>query len=128
MGKFAADSIMDAALDEVINNGKLMTVTSGQPTTYGSAVAQGADMLAQVAIAAADWTKADGDSSGRKATVSTKSAVPVSATGTGDHINVVSSAGASTLLYTTTVSGAQTLTAGNTVTFNGWRIEIGDPT
>ncbi len=91
MGKFAADSIMDAALDEVINNGKLMTVTAGQPTTYGSAVTQGANMLAQVAIAAADWTKADGDSSGRKATVSTKSASVPNSVGTIWHRSAVAS-------------------------------------
>jgi hypothetical protein len=40
----------------------------------------------------------------------------------------VDTSGSGKLLYVTDVSGVQTVTSGNTMTFNTWDIEIADPT
>lgn len=103
------------------------------PTTPGGTVNDGtavwtartARQLADTAMAGTDFTHADGDTSGRKTSVSQKTGVPVDASGTADHVALLDTT-AKRLLYVTTAT-SQTLTAGNTLTLNGWDIEIADP-
>lgn len=120
MAKWANDSVMDAALDKVAT-GTILTVCSAQPTTRTEAVTTYA--LADVVISGGDFTKANGDTSGRKVTVAQKASVAVDATGTATHIAVCDS---TNLLYVTTCT-SQALTSGNTVTVPAWKIEIADP-
>jgi hypothetical protein len=132
MGKFANDTIMDAALSTIRENVKRITVCSGQPTTVNEAQdlkGAGGKALARLAATSAGSfaALANGDSSGRKMTVNTHSGIAVSATGLGNHVALLSSTAASTLWYVTTAS-AQTLTSGNTLTINGWDVEFADPT
>ncbi len=128
MGKFANDLVMDAALDNIIAAGNLagslLCVCAGQPTTYASAVAQGAQMLARHKVSTGDFTKADGDANGRKVTIAQQTSIPVSASGGANHVVLVTG---STIHYITTAT-SQTLTAGNTLTINAFDIEIADPT
>lgn len=121
MAKWANDLMMDASLDYVANNAATMTVCSAQPTTRAEAITTYA--LADVAVASSDFTKANGDTDGRKATVAEKTGVTIDATGTATHIAIVS---ASALLYVTTCT-SQSLTQNNTVNFPAWDFEVGDP-
>lgn len=120
MPKYAADAVMDAALDKVAT-GTVLTVCSQQPTTRTEAVTTYA--LADVVIDGTDFTKANGDTSGRKVTVGQQSSVPIDTTGTATHIAICD---ATTLLYVTTCT-SQALTSGGTVTVPAWDIEIADP-
>lgn len=127
MSKWANDTIMDAALG-VVDDATLICVCSQQPATY--AEASSTYKLASTTLTAGagngDFTLADGDSSGRKITISQKSNISIASSGTATHVALCVS-GSSTLLYVTTCT-SQVLTAGGTVTVPSWRIEISDPT
>jgi hypothetical protein len=77
-------------------------------------------------VADTDYTKANGDTSGRKVTMAAKSSVPVDATGTATHV-VLARVADTTLRYVTTCT-SQALTSGNTANIPAWKIELADPT
>lgn len=120
MGKFTNDSVMDAALDALVGN--QLHVCSAQPTTRTEAVTT--YNLASASISGGDYTKADGDTSGRKTTLGAKTGLSITASGTATHV-AVTSAGA--LLEVTTCT-SQALTSGGTVDTSSFKHEIGDPT
>lgn len=120
MGKSVHNDILDASHDETAL-ADIMTVCSAEPTTRTEAVAT--FKLADVALAGGDFTKADGDTSGRKVTVAAKNAVPVDTTGTGTHIAL---SDATRLLRVTTMT-SQPLTAGNTCNIPAHKYELADP-
>lgn len=122
MGKFLSDTILDAALSE-LEAADQEIICAGQPATY--AAATGANKLGAVAIDGTDFTKADGDTSGRKTTVAQQTGVSITASGTADHVALVDD-GASALLAVTTLSSSQAVTSGNTATINSWKLEIAD--
>jgi len=122
MAKSVHNDVLDGAFD-VLDQADIMTVCNAEPTTRTEAVTT--FKLADVAMTPnTDYTKADGDTSGRKCTVAAKSAVPVDTTGTGTHVALCD---ATRLLYVTTCT-SQALTSGNTVNFPAWKVEIADPT
>lgn len=122
MGKSVNNDVLDGAFD-VLDQADLMTVCNAEPTTRTEAVTT--FKLADVAVTPnTDFTKADGDTSGRKVTVAAKNAVPVDTNGTGTHVALVD---ATRLLYVTTMT-SQVLTSGNTCNIPAWKIEIADPT
>lgn len=126
MGKATPDAVLDAMADYIIlgftgsPNGRIV-VCSGEPA---NAAGINAVMLAEKYIASDQFTKANGDTSGRKCTVAQQSSVPIGASGTATHIALAS---ASALLYVTTCT-SQALTEGGTVTIPAWKFEIADPT
>lgn len=124
MAKWANDAMMDAAFD-YLDQGTLMTACSAQPTTYTEAITTFA-LADVVMVADTDYTKANGDTSGRKCTVASKSAVPIDITGTATHVALVTTVG--TILRYVTTCTSQALTAGGTLTFPAWDVEISDPT
>jgi hypothetical protein len=125
MPKTAPDAVMDAALDYIDQADVLRVCSTLDATpTHAEIVAA---TLASVAITPdTDFTKANGDVSGRKVTVAAKSGVSVTATGTADHIALTTTSG-SVVRYVTTCT-SQGLTSGNTVNIPAWDIEIADPT
>lgn len=123
MAKVAPDATIDAMFD-YIDQSNIQHVCSGQPANYAGIAAVS---LADVAMTPdTDFTKADGDTNGRKVTVAAKSAVPVDASGTATHI-VLARSSDSTIRYITTCT-SQALTSGNTVNIPAWDIEVADPT
>lgn len=121
MAKSVHNDVLDAAFD-VLDQADIMTVCSQQPTTRTEAITT--YKLADVAMTPnTDFTKADGDTSGRKVTIAAKNAVSVDTTGTGNHVALCDG---TRLLYVTTCT-AQALTSGNTVNFPAWAVEIADP-
>ncbi len=121
MAKYQNDLMLDAALDYVANNAATLLACTALPTDRADALSKA---LADVAIDSADFTKADGTSSGRKTTIGAQNAVTVDTSGTATHVAIIS---ATVLLYATTCT-SQVLTSGNTVNFPAWKIEIADVT
>lgn len=122
MAKSVHDDVLDGAFD-VLDQADLMTVCSSEPTTRTEAITT--FKLADVAMTPnTDYTKANGDTNGRKCTVAAKSGVSVDSSGTATHVALVD---ATRLLYVTTCT-SQALTSGNTVNFPAWKVEIADPT
>jgi hypothetical protein len=122
LAKSVHNDVLDGAFD-VLDQADLMTVCNAEPTTRTEAVTT--FKLADVAVTPnTDFTKADGDTSGRKVTVAAKNAVPVDTSGTGTHVALVD---ATRLLYVTTMT-SQVLTSGNTCNIPAWKVEIADPT
>lgn len=121
MPKSVHNDVLDGAFD-VLDQANLMTVCSAQPTTRTEAITT--FKLADVAMTPdTDFTKADGDVSGRKCTIAAKSGVLVDTSGEANHIALVDD---TRLLYVTTCTTKE-LTAGDTVNFPAWAIEIEDP-
>jgi hypothetical protein len=122
MAKSVNDLVLDGAFG-VLDDGNVMTVCSAEPTTRTQAVTT--NMLASIAMTpTTDYTKANGDTSGRKCTMAAKNAVPVTNSGTATHIAICDG---TNLLYVTTCT-SQVLTSGNTVNIPAWKVEIADPT
>lgn len=122
MPKSVHNDVLDGAFN-VLDDANLMIACNAQPTTRAEAVTTYA--LADIAMTpTTDFVKAAGDVSGRKCTVAAKSGVLVDTTGTANHVALVDG---TRLLYVTTCT-AQALTAGNTVNFPAWKVEIAAPT
>jgi hypothetical protein len=125
MAKAAPDIIMDGALD-VIATATKQVACSAQPTTYAEANATYA--LADIVIDSADFTKANGDTSGRKVTIGAQSGVLIDTSGTATHVALVRTADSTLVYVTTCTSQALTANGSNTVNFPAWDVEIADPT
>jgi len=128
MAKFVADLAMDAMLDYLASNGSRITVNSSYSTSYAVMNETTGNMLARstAAISSGDYTLDNGDADGRKITTPAQSDVTVAASGTANHVAILSTALSSVLLVTSCTT--QSLTTGNTVTVPAFDDEIGDPT
>lgn len=124
MAKKILAAHLDLVLNQLKNNSNKMTATSAEPATYADANAT--LMLANVAMAAGDYTLANGDTSGRKVTMSAKAGVAVTNSGTATHVNIINTV-ATTLDLTTTCT-SQAINTGGTVDFPAWKYEINQPT
>ena len=123
MAKAAIVEMLDASLNYIKTNATKMVACTAQPATFADA--NGTMKLSEVTMAAADFTLSNGVTSGRRVTVAAKNAVPVTVTGTANHVALLDVTG-SKLLYVTTAP-AQALTSGSTVSFGAWDIEIANP-
>lgn len=119
--KFAPDAVLDKIADYIIAQATKLYICSDQPSNFAGIAAVA---LADVDMSSSDFTKSNGDASGRKVRVAQKSNIAIDATGEADHVVLASD---SELLYVTTCT-LQALTEGGTVTTPAWDIEISDPT
>jgi len=124
MAKAAPDIIMDGALD-VIATGTKQVACSAQPTTYTEANATYA--LADIVIDSGDFSKANGDTSGRKVTIAAQSSVLIDTSGTATHVALIRTADSTLIYVTTCTSQALTANGSNTVNFPAWDVEFADP-
>lgn len=122
MGERVENPVIDASLDYVSSNANQIHVCATEPTTRTAAVTT--NNLASGSIDSGDFTKADGDTSGRKNTIAAQTGLSIGTTGTGDHVAITS---ATELLIVMTVSNSQTLTSGGTVDLSAFDHEIRDP-
>jgi len=120
MAKFTNDVVLDAALDKIATATR-MVVTSAQPANFAGIAAVA---LADVVVDSGDFTKANGDTSGRKVTVAAQSGVNVDTSGTATHVCLDDG---TTLLHVTTMTG-QALTSGNTANIGAYDVEFADVT
>lgn len=121
MAKYTHPDNLDAALSAVAA-ADLMVACSDQPADFAGVAAL---LLAEVAMAPADYTLADGLTSGRRVTMAAKGGVPVTNAGLVNHVALVDTV-ASKLLYVTTTDN-QEITSGSFVDFPEWSIEIAGP-
>jgi len=123
VAKSVHDDVLDAALSYIQTNCTRICACSSQPTTYTEATVT--YELADVIVDTTDFAIANGDTNGRKLTVSAQTNVTVDNSGTYGHLALVDVAN-SKLLYVTTGT-SQVLTAGDTVHIPAWDIEIAEP-
>ena len=124
MAKYTDDAVLDAALDKIATCTR-MVVTSAQPANFaGIAAVALADVTLTAGAGNGDYTKANGDTSGRKLTVAAQTAVPIDSSGTATHVCLDDG---TTLLAVTTCT-SQALTAGGTVDVPAHDYEFADVT
>jgi hypothetical protein len=133
MGKSVHDDVLDAALNHIRAQVKLMTACTGEPTTYAQATSTGQKECARCTgmTSGVTYFSALGNATGggRVVTVqqvSTGDGTSITRTATANHVALCSVTGTK-LLYVTTCT-SQALTTGNDITFNAWNITIDDPT
>ena len=124
MAKYANDAVMDAALD-VIATATRMDVCSAQPANFAGIAAVA---LADVTLDSGDFSKANGDTSGRKVTVAAQNGVLIDTSGTATHVALSRVSDSTLLLVTTCTSQALTANGSNTVNVPAFDDEIADPT
>lgn len=122
MAKSASDAVLDGTLD-IIATGTLLTVCNAEPTTYAEASSTYA--LASHVLTGGDFSKANGDVSGRKVTVAQQADIDIDTTGTATHVAISTTSGS--LLRVVTTCTSQALTSGGTVTVPAFKFEITDP-
>lgn len=122
MAKAVLAAVLDAALNYIKTNVAQEHACTSQPTTRTEAITT--FNLATTALVNADVTLANGDVSGRKATMGAKTGASITTSGTAQHVALTS--GTELLLVTTCSS--QALTSGGTVDFPSWKYEINQPT
>ncbi|MEZ0155272.1 MAG: hypothetical protein AB9Q22_10285 [Candidatus Reddybacter sp.] len=120
MAKSLADTILDAMLD--LAEGDQVSVCAAQPTTYTEAITT--NKLAIVTGMTAQYTKANGDTSGRKSTLAAQLAAPIDVTGTALHVAITNLGDTSLRRVTTCTS--QGLTSGGTVDIGAHKHELQD--
>lgn len=124
MGKMADNSVLDAPLDFLANNTERAVVCSAEPANFAGVAAVA---LADYAVIPGDFTKADGDVSGRKTTLAAKAAVPVDTGGTATHLALVDDTN-SILRYVSTTASQAISGGGGTVDVGALEVEFRDPT
>jgi hypothetical protein len=122
MSKMVNHTILDQALDYIMNNATQLIVCSAQPMNYTEATVTYA-LATQTGLTSGSFALAD-DVSGRKLTVAQQLGIAVANSGTA--INVALCSG-SVLLYATTCT-SKVLAAGDKVDCPAWKINIQDPT
>ncbi len=125
MAKSVNSVVLDNAFNYIKGSADTITYTlcSTQPTTRTEAVTT--YMLASTTLnKTTELTLAAGDVSGRKMTVSAKTGVSVTNTGSGQHVAVCD---ATNLLYVTTTT-TQAVSSGGTADLGSWKMEIQNPT
>lgn len=123
MSKAAPDSTIDAMLAEIAT-AVTLTVCSAQPANYaGIAAVALAEVTLTAGLGNGDYTAADGDTSGRKVTVTQQADLDIDSSGDATHVALDDG---TDLIYVTTCT-TQTLTSGGTVTVPAWAVEVLDP-
>lgn len=112
MAKYMPDATIDLMLD-VLAAATELTICSTQPTSYTEA--HTTYMLVNHTLAGGDFSKSNGDTSGRKLILAAQSSLSVTNAGTALHY-ALTITGTSTLLLVGTVT-SQVLSLGNTVNF-----------
>lgn len=103
-----------------IEGATALNVCSAEPTTIAEC-----DTLSLVpahTLTGADFTRANGDTSGRKVTVAQQASLAIDVSGSATHVAINDG----TDFYVTTCT-SQALTSGGTVTVPAWDIEFADP-
>lgn len=105
MAQVTNDNALDAALDYIIDNATTLILCSSTPADRAAALTA---ELASVAVTSGDFAKADGDTSGRKVTLTGKTVTPT-VTGTATDLVIIS---ATEILDVTTISSNGDLSSG----------------
>jgi hypothetical protein len=118
-----ADRVYDNGLTVLDTEANRVDICSQEPTTYAQATST-YTLGNETTITISAPT--DGDTSGRKVTLSAISGASVTATGTATHYAITDTSN-SRLLATGSISPSQGVTSGNTFSLTAVDIEIPDP-
>ena len=124
MAKYIHPDVHDKGLQEIVDNCDKQVALTAFTSTY--ATANGANKLAEVAVAPGDFTLANGDVSGRKVTVAQKTGGTITAEGNPTNIAWLDTVNSRVLMVTEETT-TQTLYVGNPVTFPSVSYESRDP-
>jgi len=119
MGRAVSSGFIDGGLTAIAGS-TTITVCAGQPTSISNIAARA---LATATITGGSLVIGAGTPNGRDLTVGQQNDLPITVSGTADHIAIDDG----TDFYVTTAT-TQVLTSGGTVTVNNWVINIADPT
>ena len=118
-----SDYVLDAALSKLDTEANRVDICSAEPTTYTAETSTNTlGNSTSISISA----PTNGDTSGRKVTLSAISGASVTGTGTATHF-AISDTSNSRLLATGSLSSSQSVTSGNTFSLTAVDIEIPDP-
>lgn len=120
MGKVATDGAIDGGLDKIATF-TAINICTAEPTSI--AECDSLSLIPAHTLTSGDFSKANGDTSGRKVTVAQQATLSIDSSGTATHVAINDG----TDYYVTTCT-SQALTSGGTVTIPAWDIEIADPT
>jgi hypothetical protein len=118
MGKLVPDAQIDLQL--AVLEGDTVVACSAQPASFGDVATYA---LADQAINGASYTKANGDTDGRKNTCAPTAGATIDFSGIATHIAITKDGTTLKEVFTCT---SQQLTAGGTVDFGNLVHEIGD--
>lgn len=121
MTNLVVDAAMDALLDHIADGATALHVCSGNPLDRATVLT---NSLGNVAVTNAEYTKADGDTSGRKHTMAQQSIGSASASGTAHCVALIDG---STLYRVIDLSSDQAITSGNPITVSAHDHEVRDP-
>jgi hypothetical protein len=119
MAKFQIDYMMDAAFVWFQQTVTRVSIATAQPTNYTD---WGTYSVGTLAIASANFTIGNGDTSGRKVTTTTPATITVGTSGTVNHIAFVGTSGSGTLLFVGTCAPTS-VTASGTVILSAWDLD-----
>ncbi len=118
-----ANRVYDNGLTVLDSEANRVDICSSEPTTYTAATSTNT-LGNETSISISAPT--DGDTSGRKVTLSAVTSGTVTGTGTATHY-AITDTGNSRLLVTGSLSSSQSVTSGNTFSLTAVDIEIPDP-
>jgi len=119
-----ADYVLDAALSKLDTEANRVDICSSEPTTYTAATSTNTlGNSTSISISA----PTDGDTSGRKVTLSAISGASVTGTGTASHFAITDTTNSRLLATGALSGGGQQVTSGNTFSLTAVDIEIPDP-
>jgi len=119
-----ADYVLDAALSKLDTEANRVDICSSEPTTYTAATSTNTlGNSTSISISA----PTDGDTSGRKVTLSAISGASVTGTGTASHFAITDTTNSRLLATGALSGGGQSVTSGNTFSLTAMDIEIPDP-
>lgn len=123
MAKSVLDAVIDEAFERIQLNANLMTLCSQAPGSYTQALSNYA--LGQRTVDSSHFTIQDGDSSGRKLTVSAQNSVGITTSGHCNHLAILNTTSEEMMILTEVTS--QYVNAGNYVNVPAFDDEIADP-
>jgi hypothetical protein len=116
--------VFDAGLNALDTEANRVDICSQEPTSYAEATSTYTlGNTTSISISA----PTDGDTSGRKVTVSAISGASVTGSGSATHFAITDTSNSRLLITGALSSGGQTVTSGNTFALNALDIEIPDP-
>lgn len=120
MGKVTTDGFLDGGIDAIATS-TAINICTAEPTSI--AECDSLSLIPTHTLTSGDFTKANGDTSGRKVTIAQQATLSIDVSGTATHVVINDG----TDYYVTTCT-SQGLTSGGTVTIPAWDIEFADPT
>ena len=116
--------VFDAGLNVLDTEANRVDICSQEPTSYAEATSTySLGNTTSISIS----SPTDGDTSGRKVTVSAISGASVTGSGSATHFAITDTSNSRLLITGSLSGGGQTVTTGNTFALNALDIEIPDP-